>query len=197
MTIPSDAEIENLHRKYAPNDEIYTLVYTHCKIVAEIAAQLIIIKTLQLNQELVRAGCMLHDIGVYKLFINGTIDDSNYIKHGILGEEILKSEGFPSQLSRIAAHHTGVGISINDIQNNNLPLPEQDYLAETDEELLVMYADKFHSKTPPPRFNTADSYKANIARFGKDKVEKFEKMIEMFGIPELGELSRKYGHSII
>ncbi len=34
----------------------------------------------------------------------------------------------------------------------NLPVPPADYLAETPEERLVMYADKFHSKSHPGRF---------------------------------------------
>lgn len=30
-------QIEELHRKYAPNDKVYELVYGHCQVVNEIA----------------------------------------------------------------------------------------------------------------------------------------------------------------
>lgn len=59
-----------------------------------------------------------------------------------------------------------------------------------------MYADKFHSKTTPPQFNSADSYKHEIAKFEisktGSKVEKFENMIKKFGLPDLEKLSRKW-----
>lgn len=62
----------------------------------------------------------------------------HYITHGTEGERILKEEGLPENLWRFAAHHTGVGLSKQDIINQHLPLPAADYFAETDEELLVM-----------------------------------------------------------
>jgi hypothetical protein len=46
-------------------------------------------------------------------------------------------------------------------------LPEQDFTAESLEERLVMYADKFHSK--PPRFNSFAQYVAHAAKFGQEK----------------------------
>ncbi len=41
MKLPTSKEIEALHRKYAVNDEVFDLVFTHCKIVHEIATQLV------------------------------------------------------------------------------------------------------------------------------------------------------------
>jgi len=61
-------EIEALHRKYAPSDEVYDLVFTHCLVVRDIAMQLIAKGAFKVNVELVMVGCMLHDIGVYPLF---------------------------------------------------------------------------------------------------------------------------------
>lgn len=48
--------------------------------------------------------------------------------------------------------HTGVGLTKEDVLVQGLPLPPADYVAITPEERLVMYADKFHSKTTPPTF---------------------------------------------
>jgi len=110
MKLPTYEEIELLHRKHASNDEAFELVFTHCKIVSEIALQLLSRSDLSLNKDLIEAGSLLHDIGVYRLD-ESDFKGSGYITHGLLGEEILKEEGLPDELCRIASHHTGVGIT--------------------------------------------------------------------------------------
>jgi uncharacterized protein len=72
----------------------------------------------------------------------------------------------------------------------------QDYEAETIEEELVMYADKFHSKATPPNFNTFEHYKRTIAKFGQDKSDKFAELAEKLGVPDLEPLIAKYGHLV-
>jgi uncharacterized protein len=84
-------------------------------------------------------------------------------------------------ICRFASHHTGLGLSRDDVLRQELPLPPCDYLAETPQEMLVMYADKFHSKTTPPALPTADAYAASVRRFGADKVAAFESMRAAFG----------------
>jgi uncharacterized protein len=148
--------------------------------------------------ELVRAGSLLHDIGVYRLYDGaGALDYASYLRHGVLGYELLGEEGFPETLRRFASHHTGVGISRADVVAQRLPLPVADYLAETGEERLVMYADKFHSKTTPPVFLTASAAAARLARFGPEKVRAFQALRDTFGEPDLGPLSRAYGHAVV
>lgn len=146
------------------------------------------------DANLVRIGCLLHDIGVYTLLdADGKVQvGGNYVTHGIEGEKILEQEGFPEAISRFAAHHTGVGLSKQDVIEQKLPLPATDYLAETDEEELIMYADKFHSKTTPPYFNSFAWYKQDISQFGKGKAEKFEQLAQKFGLPDLESLSVQY-----
>ncbi|WP_232344516.1 HD domain-containing protein [Actinoplanes awajinensis] len=98
MWIPSDSEIRSLHERAAPTPEAFALVWTHCEIVCRIAEQFL---TPELNADLVRAGCLLHDIGVYRLYgRDGTLDYPNYIQHGLLGHELLEAEG--SSRSRCA-----------------------------------------------------------------------------------------------
>ncbi|HEX8226662.1 MAG TPA: HD domain-containing protein [Candidatus Saccharimonadales bacterium] len=198
MHIPSQQDIERLHHSYAPTDEIFGIVYTHCQIVRDIARQLIEASSLDVDRELVEAGCLLHDIGVYKLYnADGTHGPkSEYIRHGILGEDLLKAEGYPEALWRIASHHIGTGLTVQDVKERGLLLPQQDYLAETTEELLVMYADKFHSKTQPPMFNTPAWYRAYVSTFGEDKAGRFDAMRAQFGEPDLEPLAAAYGHAI-
>ncbi len=187
MRIPGPAEIRALHEKYAPTTEAFTLVHTHCEIVWEIAEQLLSAPRLaHLDADLVRAGCLLHDIGVYRLYRDdGRLDHENYIRHGLLGHEILEAEGFPENLRRFCSHHTGVGLTRQDIVSQGLPLPPADYVAVTEEERLVMYADKFHTKSRPSAYLSPDEYAAHIRRFGADKVTAFQALRAEFGDPDL------------
>lgn len=187
MVLPSYDEIELLHKKYAPNDAVFENVFTHCQIVWNIAEQLIDKNELQVDKDLVKIGCLVHDIGVYALFSKeGEMQASDYIRHGQRGEEILRENEYPEIICRFASRHTGVGITLDG----------QDYEAETPEEKLVMYADKFHSKSIPPHFNSYEWYKNYVAQFGDDKVEKFVTFSEEFGTPNLKKLSKKYHHQI-
>mgnify|MGYP001160630851 CR=1 FL=1 len=196
--LPTDQAVTELHKKYAPSEEVLRLVYTHSEIVRDIALELIDASHLDVDRELVRIGAMLHDIGVYPLFSPDGVrkEGVKYITHGIEGEKLLRREGFSEVLCRFAAHHTGVGLTRQDIITQELPLPGRDYVAETDEELLVMYADKFHSKSTPPQFNTAESYRAWTAQFGNDTVKRFDRMVEKFGTPDLQRYSAQYGFEI-
>lgn len=198
MTLPSISEIEALHRKYAPTESVFELVFTHCKVVSDIATQLAEKSGINVDIELVKVGCLLHDIGVYPLFGKNGVetDTSKYITHGVRGEEILQTEGFVEKICRFASHHTGAGITKEQILENNLPLPHNDYLAETPEEELVMYADKFHSKIVPPVFNSHKFYAEYVARFGVEAVNSFASLTQKFGKPDLEPLMSKYGHTI-
>lgn len=197
MKVPTDKEIELLHKKYAPNEKLLSSVYTHCQIIEEIAAQLIEAKGLNVDKAFVRAACLLHDLGVYALFDRSGNKTAgyNYMNHGIRGEELLRKEGLAPELARIASHHLGVGFTKDDIRKQGLPF-KQPYLPETQEERLVTYADKFHSKTTPPRFNTYESFRDYAATFDPEIAQRFEKLAQEFGVPDLDPLIKKYEHKV-
>jgi uncharacterized protein len=69
--------------------------------------------------------------------------------------------------------------------SQGLPLPPADYVAVTEEERLVMYADKFHTKSRPSTYLSPGEYAAHIRRFGEDKVTAFEALRAEFGDPDL------------
>ncbi len=177
---------------------MYDLVFVHCQIVCDIALSCIAARGLAVDPDLIRAGALLHDIGVYPLFAaDGAMRAGvAYITHGTEGERILRQEGLPEAIWRMASHHTGVGLTIQDIEHQGLPLPRQDYTAETEAERLIMYADKFHSKTTPPYFNSYEWYRADVAKFGQNKVDKFDALATEFGVPDLVPLSARYGFVI-
>jgi uncharacterized protein len=200
MRIPDDEEIFALHVRHAPTPEALAIVYTHSEIVRRIAAALLCglgTAADSIDAGLVRAGCLLHDVGVYRLYdAAGRLGGTPYLRHGVLGHELLAEAGYPEALCRFASHHTGVGITRKDVIGQELPLPPADYLAETPEEALVMYADKFHTKSTPPSFLTAETYQAEVTWFGADKPAAFARLREWFGEPDLAALSAAYGHGV-
>ncbi|MEU2544134.1 HD domain-containing protein [Streptomyces roseolus] len=197
MEIPSYDDIRALHRKHAPSDAAFELVFTHCEIVAAIAEQLLARHGRGADAELVRAGCLLHDIGVYRLYDSaGRIDGASYVTHGVLGHRLLAEEGLPEALCRFCSCHTGVGLTQEDVLTQGLPIPPADYVPVTPEERMVMYADKFHSKSTPPRFVSPDTFEAGIARFGPEKVTVFRTLRRLYGDPELDALAAAHGHAL-
>jgi uncharacterized protein len=198
MRVPGDAAILALHERHAPTPEALDMVYTHCRIVCDIAEQLHARSRLDADLGLVRAGALLHDVGVYRLYdAAGRLDQAGYIRHGLLGYELLRAEGLPEAVCRFAVRHTGVGITREDVLRQELPLPPADYVAETGEETLVMYADKFHTKTTPAAFLTAAAYAASVRRFGAGKAAAFQEMRATFGDPDFAPLAAAYGHRIV
>ena len=197
--LPTDQQIKNLHQKYAKTDADLTLIYTHCQIIEAIAMQLLDKNPIKdIDRNLVHVGCLLHDIGAYDVLEDGEFVQG--VQHGIIGENILKSEGFSETIWRFASHHTGVGLTKKDVLDQKLPIPVADYTARTIEEQLVMYADKFHSKSNPPSeapyFCSFDWFHNSVQKFGADKAAKFDTLAKLFGKPDLVALSKQFKHAI-
>lgn len=205
MDIPSDKTILGLHRKYAPSERAFKTVYEHCQIIAQIAQQIIKTNSLSLDEDFVHAAALLHDIGYYSLYDDsGFVPKARGVEHGIAGSAILRKEGLPEAMCRIAECHTGVGLTKQEIISQHLPLPHRDFVAKTPEEWLVMYADKFHTKAvfkdephdTPGWFNSAESHLEYRRRFGGDNASRFLKLIDEYGVPSLEKLAKQHKEPI-
>ena len=124
---------------------------------------------------------MLHDIGCVRtnapsIHCFGT---EPYIRHGILGAEILRSEGLPRH-ARVAERHTGTGLTASEIMHQNLPLPCQDFTPESIEEQIVCYADKFYSKTRLDVEKTPEQALRSLEKFGSEGLGIFRTWMERF-----------------
>lgn len=196
-SLPSNKELFELHRKHAKTADLLITIWSHCQIVADIAEQIIEAKGLKIDKDLVRVGALLHDIGVYELpRENDKTKPGEYIKHGVLGEQLLKNESFSEQICRFASHHTGVGITKNEVIKAKLNLPPADYTAQTTEERLVMYADKFHSKFPL-RFETFEAAEKEIAAYGGDNLSRLESLTKEFGKPDVSSLAKRHSQPVV
>ncbi len=105
-----------------------------------------------------------------------------YISHGYLGRELLEKEGL-SRHALVCECHVGVGISIDDIKKQNLPLPHRDMLSVSIEEQIICFADKFFSKDE--QFIETEKpislIRKNLSQFGHDKVTRFNSWLKTFG----------------
>ena len=164
-----------LLKKYYPSESpAFLLLERHSRMVA--AKALCIagrVSHVTPDLQFIEEAAMLHDIGI--LFTNdpaiGCFGDKAYLCHGYLGREILENEGLPRH-ALVCERHVGVGISLKDIEENNLPLPRRDMMPISIEEQIVCFADKFYSKDADfvDKEKPLETVRKGIARFGKDKL---------------------------
>ena len=139
---------EIIDKYYPVGTKCRGIFIRHSRQVADKALEIASRCNLDISLNEVETAAMLHDIGIY-LTNAPDIDchgSEHYICHGILGAELLRKEGFDEEIARVAERHTGAGLTIDDIDRQQLPLPRKDYLPETMLEKLICYADKFFSK---------------------------------------------------
>ena len=157
--------------KYYPQESgLRELLLKHSRQVAERA--LLIARThrnLPVDMQFLEEAAMLHDIGIFRcnapsILCNGT---EPYIRHGIIGAELLRAEGLERH-ARVCERHTGTGITIDNIRQQQLPLPLRDYMPETLEEQIICYADKFYSKSHLGEEVSLDKIKYNIWKYGHE-----------------------------
>lgn len=169
--------------KYYPEDTLLKKILTrHSRDVADLALNLARRHTeLGVDLDFLEEGAMLHDIGIFLTDAPGIECHGKepYIKHGILGAELLRKEGFPRH-ARVCERHTGAGLSLEEIKRQDLPLPHQSFLPETIEEKLICYADKFFSKSNLDKVKTAEKAERSLAKFGEEGLQRFKEWEELF-----------------
>lgn len=172
-----------IDRHYLPGSRVREILLTHSRNVADKALEIARNLRLDIPPEEIEAACMVHDIGIFLTDAAG-IDchgNEHYLRHGILGAALLREDGAPEWLARVAERHTGSGITIEEIRQLDLPLPVADYTPETELERLVCYADKFFSKTGLNKEKPLDRVRASMARYGSATLGRFDALHREFG----------------
>lgn len=123
--VPSHSEALELLRKHKTPER----VIAHAQAVAGLVKRLM--TGLKIDERVVIAGALLHDIGRSKTQGPG---------HGVESAKILRGHGVDEKVARIAETHVGAGIPEREAVE--LGFPAKDYLPSTLEEMLVCYADK-------------------------------------------------------
>lgn len=210
MLLPMDY-LALLHRYYPEDNALRRMLLHHSRQVCARALQIVERHPeLGAKRNLVEAGAMLHDIGIFLtdapgIHCHGT---AHYILHGSLGAQLLRNEAkqlkkeklqeeqlkaeqpqaiqlqeelhFYEALARICERHTGTGLTRQTIIERGLPDPQQDLLPETIEEQIICYADKFYSKSHLERERTIPQTLQSLEKFGDEGVEKFRHWTELF-----------------
>ncbi|MGL4781521.1 MAG: HDIG domain-containing metalloprotein [Bacteroidales bacterium] len=160
---------------YRNEPELKDLLIKHSQKVTNKALH-IAERHLELNadKQFLFEAAMLHDIGIIhtnapSILCNGT---EPYIKHGILGAEMLRSLNMPLH-ARVCERHTGTGLKKEEIIARKLPLPALDFIPESIEEQIICYADKFFSKSKNDLELSSTQVLESISKFGKEGVDVF------------------------
>ncbi|MDF7664429.1 HD domain-containing protein [Bifidobacterium sp. ESL0763] len=152
-----------------------------------------------LDENLAVVGAMLHDIGTYLVLRNDgsnggklQFDGPNYILHGVRGYDYLLGLGVDESIAQFARNHTGVGLTREQVVSQHLPLPPADYVPMNLEQEVVMVADKYNSKSIPPRFLTAEAYARKARRFGEKNERAWRDLVVKYGVPDIAGLAKRF-----
>ena len=171
-----------IDKYYSDNAPLREILLTHSRSVADMALDVAHRHPeLGADETFLYEAAMLHDIGVFLTDAPGIqcFGQEPYIKHGLLGGELLRREGLPRH-ARVAERHTGTGLTRETILRQALPLPLADYSPETIEEQLICYADKFFSKSHLERVRTPEQVLKSLEKFGADGVERMKAWMKRF-----------------
>lgn len=183
-------QILSIINKYYPPGSLANKIYIpHCQAVTGLALKISDAHPeLGADREILLFGGMLHDIGI--CFTDapdiGCFGRLPYIAHGYKGFELLLKEGL-GHIAPVCERHIGVGITLEDIKKNALPLPQREMTPQTIEEKIICYADKFYSKSatnlmlPKP----LDKVNKSIRKYGEEKWKIFEEMMTLFGTDQV------------
>lgn len=171
-----------INKYYPEDDELKHILLTHSRSVADKALWIADRHPeLNLDRTFLEEAALLHDIGVFLTDAPGIHCHGShpYICHGYLGSQLLQAEGFPKH-ALVCERHTGAGLSLNGILEQNLPVPHREMVPVSLEEQVICFADKFFSKTHLDREKTVEKALKSIAKFGDEGTERFKAWLERF-----------------
>ena len=177
--------IKIIKKYYDFKSKTYQLLVHHSRMVTEKALR-IAKRVEHLNPDLnfIEEAAMLHDIGIFltnepKI---GCYGDKPYVCHGYLGREILEKEGFPKH-ALVCERHIGIGITVEDIEEKELPLPKRDMIPLSVEEQIICFADKFFSKNSDflLKEKPLERVRKGISKYGEEKLRQFDEWMKLFG----------------
>ncbi len=174
---------ELITRYYEEGSALLALLLTHSEMVARKALSVAEAAKLNIDKDFVYGASMLHDIGIFKCDASGIYcyGKEPYIRHGVIGAELLRQDGVDEAYARVCERHTGAGLTAKEIAETGMPLPHKDFLPETLEEKLICYADKFYSKSGDPKEEKSlERVRASMAKFGPDSLARFNALHALF-----------------
>lgn len=172
----------DLINKFCTNEKQKEILLVHSRAVADKALEIAHRHPeLLADERFIEEASLLHDIGIIKvnapaISCHGT---EPYICHGILGAEMLRSEGMERH-ALVCERHTGTGLTLQQIIEQGLPLPHRDMQPVSIEEQIICFADKFFSKTRLDTEKTVEQARRSLEKFGTEGLKKFDAWCGMF-----------------
>lgn len=176
-----------IDKYYAATPALRHVLVTHSQQVADRAVAIVDMHPEWVEQgwvdrDFVYEAAMLHDIGILhcdaqKIHCTG---EHRYIEHGYLGAEMLRAEGLDKH-ALVAERHTGTGITIEQVEREELPIPLRDYCPISLEEKIICYADKFYSKSRLGEQINYETIKHNTWKYGHDAILRLDRLTELMG----------------
>lgn len=176
-----------IDKYYALAPQLREILLVHSEKVAHKAFRCAAERSVSVDRDFLREAALLHDIGIFRCDAPGILcfGTQPYIQHGIIGREILESEGLPRH-ALVCERHTGAGLTVEDIVRQNLPLPHRDMTPQTTEERLICYADKFYSKSGDYRAEKSlPRIIKSMEKFGPDSLRRFLDLHNEFGYQDI------------
>lgn len=173
-----------LLKKYFQGESL-EIITVHGRVVAELAVAIGRAIGLEAGEiSFLEEAAMLHDIGVCRIHAPGigVYGAFPYITHGIHGRDILNQEELPRH-ALVCERHIGVGLTVADIREQNLPLPCYDMTPQSVAEEIICFADLFYSKNPHKLScrKTPEKVRSKLAEFGENKLQIFDAWMVRFG----------------
>ena len=172
-----------INKYYPEENELKNIYNIHAAKVATLALEMARRHPeLDIDLQFVEEAAWLHDLGIFltdapRIYCYGTED---YLCHGYLGAELLRSLGYERH-ARVCERHTGTGLRSSQIVEHGWNLPVKDFVPETLEEQLICFADKFYSKTKfLHEARTFEQVEASMAKISDEAVEKVRVWAKMF-----------------
>ena len=167
---------------YPEENELKRILLVHSRSVTDKALALAKKHPeLDLDLTFIEEAAMLHDIGI---FLTDAPDiqcfgTHPYICHGYLGADLVRKEGFPRH-ALVCERHTGAGLSLQDIEEQGLPVPHRDMVPVSLEEEIICFADKFFSKTKLDKEKSIEKARKSVEKHRGNGVQRFDRWCELF-----------------
>ena len=172
----------SLINNYPEDNELKHILLAHSRSVADKALWIAgKHPELNLDKQFLEEAAMLHDIGIFMTDAEGIccFGSYPYICHGYLGADLMRKEGFPRH-ALVCERHTGAGMSLQSIIDQQLPVPHRNMVPVSLEEQVICFADKFFSKTHLDREKSVEKALKSISRYGEDGIIRFNHWCECF-----------------
>ena len=171
-----------IEKYYKKDSDLYNILVQHSTDVTNKALSIAANHPeLNIDSKFVSEAGMLHDIGIFMTNAPSIkcFGIEPYVAHGYLGRVIVENAGYPMH-ALVCERHTGTGISLEEIIENNMPVPHRDMRPVSIEEKLICFADCFFSKTRLGEERPIEKVRQSLSKFGEASVRQFDRWCAIF-----------------